>query len=221
MTAPAANAPAAPAPVRVVVFMKEPQPGLVKTRLAVTVGDRRAAELYREFVGTVLEQLQPLRSDGPKGFTLVGYHDGPAEAFASWEGLVDRWLPQPEGDLGVRLATATDADGATLAIGTDCLEIPADLVRGAAARLAEADVVFGPAIDGGYYLVGCRCRTPGLFDGIAWSTPQTLDHQLQRCRSLGLSAGLLEPRHDIDTWEDWCRYRERQPDGLVAGGPAA
>ena len=78
----------------VVVFLKYPEPGRVKTRLAATVGGERAAELYREWIGRVLTALQPLRPD----VAIVGAIDGaPAAQFADWSPLVDQWWPQPAG----------------------------------------------------------------------------------------------------------------------------
>jgi rSAM/selenodomain-associated transferase 1 len=211
----------------ILVFVKAPEPGRVKTRLAATVGPDRAAALYRGWVGTVFGALQPLRP----GVRLVGYFDGgPRAAFAEWETLADDWWPQPPGDLGERLAAGFGrglaAAGPVLAVGTDCLELDAALVADAFGALADANVVFGPAPDGGYYLVGLGADRPGLFDGIRWSGPHTLADHLARCRASGWSVALLPPRADIDTWDDWTAYRSRtgdppraQPDHPGGRGP--
>jgi len=68
--------------------------------------------------------------------------------------------------------------------------------------LADADVVLGPSLDGGYYLVGTRRPQPGLFEGIAWSTPEVLDQTLERVRGAGLRAAFLPPWYDVDTAAD-------------------
>jgi len=198
----------------VLVFLKYPRPGRVKTRLAAVVGGERAAELYRGWIGLVLRRLQPLR---PR-VDVVGCHDGgPAELFGEWRHLADDWRAQADGDLGTRLEAAfADAfsDGRpVVAVGTDCLEADADLVAEAFAALRSQDAVFGPAADGGYYLVGAARRLPGFFDGVRWSSADTLRDHLERCRRGGWSAALLPPRHDIDTWDDWQAYLQRQRGG--------
>ena len=111
------------------VFVKYPEPGRVKTRLARTTGPERAAALYRQWISIVLGQFQALRP----ATRLVGYFDGAChDAFRDWHRLADDWWPQPAGDLGARLsagvAVALDSGGPALAVGTDCLEINPDLV---------------------------------------------------------------------------------------------
>ena len=192
------------------VFLKNPQPGQVKTRLAAAIGADRAASLYREWIGQVLRQLQPVRGM----VRLVGYFEGGQfETFAAWHDLVDLWRPQPEGHLGTRLEhgfqRAHRDAGPVLAIGTDCLEIDAGLVLDALAALESSDVVLGPAADGGYYLIGTSRHLPGLFDEIRWSSPHASADQLARCRLHGWSTALLAQRGDIDTLEDWEAYLER------------
>lgn len=195
----------------ITVFLRFPEPGKVKTRLAQRIGPDAAAELYRGWIGCVLGTLQPLR----KRLRVVGYIDGaPACAFSCWAALVDDWWLQPAGDLGVRLSHAFrlghQAGRKVLAIGTDCLELDADLLEGALDRLERDDVVLGPSLDGGYYLVGTAKPRERLFDDVRWSAPCTLEDQVRTCRRNGWSVGYLPARRDIDTWEDWeehCRTR--------------
>jgi uncharacterized protein len=198
----------------VLVFLKYPEPGKVKTRLAAAVGPERAAALYREWVGVVIDRLQPLRGRA----AVVGFHDGgPAERFAEWSPLVDGWLPQPNGDLGERLETGFTAahagGGPVLAVGTDCLDIDDWRVGEAFDLLRSRDAVFGPATDGGYYLVGTARHRPGFFTGVRWSSPHTLADHLARCREHGWSVGLLPELADIDTWDDWRAYLGRRGAG--------
>jgi uncharacterized protein len=195
----------------VLVFLKYPEPGKVKTRLAAAVGPDRAAALYRDWIGVILRALQPVRERA----VLVGFHDGgPADRFAEWSALADEWWPQPTGDLGARL-TAGFADahargGPALAVGTDCLEIDAHLLDRALDVLRNHDAVFGPAADGGYYLVGTVRHLPRLFEGVRWSSPHTLSDHLMRCRERGWSVGLLPELADIDTGDDWQAYLARR-----------
>jgi hypothetical protein len=192
------------------VFMKSPEPGQVKTRLAATIGHRAAAELYRQWIGIVLQSLQPLRSH----CHVVGYcTPQPPEAFAAWEKLVDALWPQPEGDLGQRLAhgfrQGHEHSQRVVAIGTDCLEIDAALLAHAFALLHQHDVVFGPAADGGYYLLGTSADWPDGFGGVRWSSPHTLQDHLALCNVSGKRVALLPCLADIDTWADWTSYCQR------------
>jgi hypothetical protein len=195
----------------VLVFLKYPEPAKVKTRLAAAVGLDQAAALYHDWIGVVFHALQPIRGRA----TLVGYHDGgPADRFAEWSGLADEWRPQPTGELGSRLAAGfADAHargGPVIAVGTDCPEIDAHLVEQAFTLLRDRDAVFGPAADGGYYLVGTARNMLGFFDGVRWSSPHTLSDHLTRCRECGWSTGLLPELADIDTGDDWRAYLERR-----------
>lgn len=192
------------------VFLKVPQPGEVKTRIAASIGYQKAADLYRQWIGDVLKPLQELRGK----IRIVGCYSGPAEGLAPWSPLVDEWLPQSSGDLGQRLQDAFRASTASsskvLAIGTDCLEIDVPLIRQAIEGLSQSDVVLGPAEDGGYYLIGTAKYLPGLFEQIHWSTSDTLRDQIAQCERHGWSYHLLETKPDIDTLEDWERHQARK-----------
>jgi rSAM/selenodomain-associated transferase 1 len=194
----------------VLAFLKYPDPGRVKTRIAATIGEQGAAELYRALIGEVLIALQPLRPE----VEVVGAFDGAKpEHFAEWAVLVDRWWPQPAGDLGTRLGAAfRDAHEAgvpVVAVGTDCLELDAQLIRDAFAILRTHDAVFGPATDGGYYLVGTARYLDGFFDAVRWSSSHTLADHTRQCENRGFSFELLPARDDIDTWDDWLAYCRR------------
>ena len=194
----------------VLVYLKYPEPGRVKTRLAAAIGAEPAAELYRGWIGQVLGRLQPLRDS----ISIVGAIDGEGPAaFAEWNGLVDGWWQQPAGDLGARLDAgfryALAEDRPVLAIGTDCLEIESGAIGEALSFLRDRDVVFGPTGDGGYYLVGTARHLDGLFDRIRWSSPDTLRDHFLRCREHGWRAEVLRVQDDIDTWEDWLAYCRR------------
>lgn len=194
----------------VLVYLKYPEPGRVKTRLAATIGIQAAAELYRGWIGVVLGRLQSLRP----AVSVIGAIDGAGpEAFAAWGNLVDGWWQQPGGDLGARLDEgfrhAHAADRPVLAVGTDCLEIEPDAVHEAFDLLRSNDAVFGPTGDGGYYLVGTAHYLTGFFKGIRWSTPNTLRDHFLRCHESDWRAELLPTLTDIDTWDDWVAYCRR------------
>lgn len=198
------------------IFVKAPVPGAVKTRLARSVGRGVAARLYRALAGDVLEMAGSLEGVSRSVFFApTGAREACEELVeaGAWRGASPRFEPQAAGDLGSRLAGAFDvllgsARGAVV-IGTDCPTLPASAIDEAFLRLERVDSVFGPAADGGYYLVGLRARHPEVFRGIDWSTSQVLASSLDRATELGLSTALLAPEADVDTGDDLDRLWER------------
>ncbi|MEX0675893.1 MAG: TIGR04282 family arsenosugar biosynthesis glycosyltransferase [Pirellulales bacterium] len=193
------------------VFLKYPAAGQVKMRLAAAIGPKRAADLYRQWIGMVFERVQAVRGST----RVIACYDGaPCEAFAEWQAVADGWWPQPAGDLGDRLDAAFrswQAEGdPAVAIGTDCLDLDAAHVESAFDILRKRDAVFGPAEDGGYYLVGLARYRPDFFRDIPWSTSDTLAAHQSICERKGWSVGLLPPLADIDTLDDWQQYERRQ-----------
>jgi hypothetical protein len=188
------------------VFAKNPEPGRVKTRLASAVGDDEAARIYRDMGRRVVDQLRR----GP--YRLVAVFDPPdaGDPVGRWLGRDDLELrPQAVGDLGERLEAAfreawRESDR-VLAVGTDAPAVDRALVEEALLRLASADVVLGPASDGGYYLIGLRRPAPELFRDIPWSTSEVLAATRARARELGMVESLLPTHSDVDTLEDWRR----------------
>ncbi len=185
------------------VFARAPEAGRVKTRLAAAIGDSRAHEVYRQLGRRVVDQVR----DGP--WSTVICHDPPGaeRALRAWLGD-DRlkFQPQDPGHLGERMAAALKDALSTGApaclVGTDAPGVDASLVSEAFDALEQADVVFGPALDGGYYLVALRSPAPELFRDIPWSTGQVLSRSVDRARTMGLRVHLLLPLRDVDTLAD-------------------
>jgi glycosyltransferase A (GT-A) superfamily protein (DUF2064 family) len=126
--------------------------------------------------------------------------------------------------LGRRLEAAFEralADGratSVVAIGTDCIDLDGRHLADARDHLAAgADLVFGPALDGGYYLVAMRQLQVAVFRDIPWSSPETLARSLAAAHEAGLATALLEPLRDIDDLADW-RAAGGGPRGSPAGG---
>ena len=203
-----------------IVFLKQPRPGGVKTRLVPALGAATAAELYRVLAEEVLRATIP-----PKGEyeTLVFFAPSEeAEAMRAWlPGL--RLRAQSAGDLGARMsaafARAFERGAERVAIiGTDTVGVTGDVVAGALGALADADVVVGPAYDGGYYLLALSQPHPDLFEGIAWSTATVLEETLRRAAAAGLRVQKRPVLRDVDTLDDlraeWPRIRP-----LVSGRP--
>lgn len=203
------------------VFTKPATPGRVKTRLVGRLTASEAAALHRAFLGDLMEEL----GGAAEWTTMVAWALEEGEAVPSLSEVLGEHPEEPAApdagvdgfaqrgeDLGARLAhglgiAARRGHDPVLAVGSDHPELPADRVRRAVALLNEprgADAVFGPASDGGYYLVGLRAATldAALFEGIAWSTAGVLDQSLERCAALGCRVALLETGHDVDTLDE-------------------
>ena len=121
-------------------------------------------------------------------------------------------VPQANGDLGDRLSdfvtTQLVAGAASVVVlGSDSPTVPLEYVERAFAQLERADVVLGPATDGGYYLVGCARRVPPIFDRIDWGGPEVLSQTVARLADPSWRLALLPPWYDVDTLEDWHMLR--------------
>ncbi|MBS0202696.1 MAG: TIGR04282 family arsenosugar biosynthesis glycosyltransferase [Planctomycetes bacterium] len=185
------------------VFCKHPRPGQVKTRLAEHIGPASAVTLAAAFLDDLTLEFRNIAQR-----RILGY--SPADSAHYFHHFsrfgYDLW-PQPEGDLGARLSaffseTLQTVDDRTVLIGSDSPTIPREYVQLAFEKLDEFDCVVGPAMDGGYYLVGLRRCIPQLFENIVWSGASVLHQTVQRISGLGLSLGLLPPWYDIDDLDD-------------------
>ena len=188
------------------LFLRYPEPGQAKTRLIPELGAERAAEVYRRMAEQVAGVVR--RFDRP-GLLRVAYFSpaDKAREIGEWIGDDFHLVPQPNGDLGRRLEDAFVAGfrkGARriVAIGTDCVELTDEILSEAFEALYLADAAIGPALDGGYYLVGLNRPCHSLFRGIPWSSDRTLRETLARLRGCGLNVRLLPPLTDIDSPED-------------------
>jgi len=216
----------------IILFVKYPEKGRVKTRLARSLGDDAAVKIYCQLVSRLVRMLREVsveevrvcydpsekRQQIEAWLRPIWLDAG--EVLASEEvsnkepALVFR--PQCEGDLGARLQLAfsqvfeeNESSGVpesqVLTIGSDCIEIDGQTFQEAWKSLEEKDVVFGPTFDGGYYMVGMNSSYPDIFENIPWSSETTMEVSLQRALESGLDVALLDEKHDIDTEEDWRR----------------
>lgn len=194
---------------RLVVFLKAPGDGPVKTRLAETIGPAAARDAYRRLVGALLERIEAI----PRVELCFTPVEG-AEEIQPW--LRPGWLavPQVGEGLGERLHSAfvehfeTDALRVII-IGSDCPEVTALDVEQAWLELEAHDVVLGPALDGGYWLIGLRAPQPTLFADIPWSTDRVFGETMCRAREADLRVALLRELSDVDTAADWERWLAR------------
>jgi rSAM/selenodomain-associated transferase 1 len=194
------------APRVLLVFVRAPEPGAVKTRLAAAIGPAAALAVYRLLAEHTLREAAALALEGVE----VRVHFTPAEggdAVRAWLGAEPDYLPQGEGDLGARMRGAfarafAEGAGQVVIVGSDLPELSAGLLRRAFGLLDANPAVIGPATDGGYYLLGLTGVVEGVFDGIAWSTPQVLAATLARFRAAGIEPAMLEALSDVDEVED-------------------
>lgn len=188
------------------VFVRAPEPGRVKTRLAAAIGDRAALRVYRRLAEHTLAQARDLAADGVQ--LRVHYAPpGAGDEVRAWLGEGPAYLPQAEGDLGTRMRKAfarAFADGAdqVVIVGSDLPEVSAPLLRRAFELLDGCAAVLGPARDGGYWLLGMRRMIGGVFDGIEWSTPGVLAATLDRLRAADADPALLDTLADVDEVQD-------------------
>jgi rSAM/selenodomain-associated transferase 1 len=190
------------------LFAKQPLPGQVKTRLAAGSSPEWAAAVAAAFLHDLLERLSEVNAR-----RVVAFSPGGAELYFTH--LVQgRFLltPQSDGDLGQRMAAFFAAQfqagaRAVILLGTDSPTLPLSFIEQAFSELERADVVLGPATDGGYYLVGCSGSVPSLFEHVAWSSPRVLLDTVARLNDTARSLALLPPWYDVDTIEDWWMLR--------------
>lgn len=186
------------------IFAKTPVPGLVKTRLSPPLSPHQGAELYRCMLLDTIARVQLLNAD-----TIV-FYEGDGDFFR--RAVPDATLiRQHGGGLGTRLELAFDqlaelGYDSRVVIGSDAPDLPLAYLEEAFALLeGGSDTVFGPASDGGYYLVAVRGGQGRIFEEIPWSSERVLEASLKQAQASGLSSALLPPWYDVDSYEDLLR----------------
>lgn len=202
-----------PPTLSLILFTRLPQSGRSKTRLIPALGAEGAADLQRRMTRLAVARAWSFCAVAP-GRRLVIAHDGGSEnEMREWLGPLD-FLPQGEGDLGEKLQRCVAAEftlgaRAVIVIGADCPRLDHAILESAARALENREITFGPASDGGYYLVGLRKPTPAIFSDIPWGTGEVLAVSIQRARQSGCEPAPLAQLHDVDEPPDL-------PDALAA-----
>ncbi len=190
----------------VVVFVKNPVPGQVKTRLIPYLSPEQAASLYQAFLVDWCNTLSTIST----AHRVIAYT--PPEGLNALQTLIGEdpvYIPQVGASLGERLiAAARWADDQEYAkflfVGSDSPTLPIQYVERALDLLESRDVVIGPSVDGGYYLIGFSKRgaslsIPTVFEGIAWSTEIVFRQTVEKIQEIHAQLGLLPPWYDVDT----------------------
>lgn len=185
------------------VFMKSPGSG-AKTRLRRCLSEANVVRLYEAFVEDTLEKLKACVCD-VKVICYAGEPPPGGFSFSGDKGL--RFVSQDGSHLGERLKNYFDwsfsqGAGKSIVIGSDSPTLPTCYLEQAFFLLGTYEVVIGPSLDGGYYLIGMSRPHPELFDNISWSTSSVLRETLSQNRHLQGKLGLLAPWYDVDTPED-------------------
>jgi rSAM/selenodomain-associated transferase 1 len=187
-----------------IVFVKVPEEGKVKTRLARTIGDEAACALYRCFVADTVALARQTEFDTKVFF----YPPEQVEAAADWLGKDVALMPQSGRDLGERMAAAFlevfhDYRYVVL-IGSDVPDLPSKIVDETFTGLRTHDAVIGPAGDGGYYLIGFSADrfTTAPFEGIEWGEPGVFERTVDILMTCGLKVHVLPQWNDIDDFDD-------------------
>ncbi|MFN6535112.1 MAG: TIGR04282 family arsenosugar biosynthesis glycosyltransferase [Nostoc sp. EkiNYC01] len=199
------NLPASPKQ-HLIIFTRYPEPGKTKTRLIPVLGSVGAANLQRQMTEHTIFQVKELQKIIDISVE-VRFAGGDLQLMQDWLGLNLVYQCQGEGDLGLRMARSLlqafqfGAEKAII-IGTDCPGINAQVLATAFDRLHTFELVLGPAIDGGYYLIGLQQPIPELFANIEWGTAQVFQKTVEIAQKLNLSHVNLTPLADVDRPED-------------------
>lgn len=187
-----------------IIFVRNPELGKVKTRLAQTLGNQQALAIYMALLQHTRKIAEQVDTD-----RLVFYSHY-IDTEDAWPNDSFEKFLQISGDLGDKIHSAFEKafeeHSQVLIIGSDCASLTTAIVEEGFEALNTHDFVLGPALDGGYYLLGMKKFTPSLFEDIPWSTDQVANLSLDKMKAQGGNCHLLPTLSDIDFAEDWEKY---------------
>jgi rSAM/selenodomain-associated transferase 1 len=199
----------------ILLFIRAPVKGKIKSRLAEAIGEDAALELYKSFILDIIDTIE--KSGYP--FGIFCHPPDAGEALAGWLGRHHHYLPQYGDDLGENMERAFGqifSEGFTSAvlIGSDIPDLTPAVFHEALESLKTNDVVMGPAADGGYYLIGFNKGSflPRVFHGITWGTNTVFRETMSILHGASLRVHLMPERQDVDTLDDLKSFFERNRD---------
>lgn len=190
------------------IFIKNPELGNAKTRLAATIGDENALAVYKKLLAYTRKTVTPVEADKQLWYSrFIPKQD-------DWNKAIFDKRTQHGESLGERMKAAfqqafDDGYKRVVIIGSDCGQLEPEHLEQAYCALLQNDVAIGPSQDGGYYLLGMRTFLPMLFKDKAWSTVDVFSQTLIDCKKHNLSCQVLEELNDVDTEEDWEQVKDR------------
>ena len=194
------------------IVMKYPEAGKVKVRLAQSLGEEAAADLYRSFIQDTLTTVQSL--DIP--YHIAVYPPDSENQFTEWLGPSNQFFHQIGMNLGERLKNGfltmfKKQYQHVIALASDSPDLPVEILREAVSSLRTHKVVIGPATDGGYYLIGFShdLFIPSVFENMSWSTKTVFRETLSRIESVTKNVHLLPEWTDIDTKTNLREFYEK------------
>lgn len=192
---------------QLIIFTRYPRSGSSKTRLIPALGAKKAALLQKAMTELTLKEMAPLMTSGAVNARIF-FHGCTRFEIEDWLGPMWIFEEQSGTDLGYKMARAFDVsfsispDSHSILIGTDIHKLGRDIILDACQYLDLYDLVLGPAVDGGYYLIGLNEPRPELFRDIEWGSPLVLEQTLNKARINNLKVRLLKELSDIDRPED-------------------
>jgi len=191
-------------------FVKYPEKGKVKSRLAAVIGDDSAVSVYKNLVAQMLSTVK----EGSFPLYICFFPKNAQKPIKNWLGREYRYIPQHGKDLGERMRNGFINGFAmgykrVVLIGSDIPDLPMKYIEEGFKSLKEMDAVIGPAYDGGYYLIGFNQSTfsPQVFEGMAWGTENVFDETMKKLKRFRRAVHTLPYQRDIDTAEDLKRLK--------------
>jgi rSAM/selenodomain-associated transferase 1 len=188
----------------IILFLKYPLPGQVKTRLARSIGNEEAARIYKKMAEIVIAAARQTA-----GANILFFLDNDRffKECAEWLGAKENLRVQCGDDIGQRMADAfniafDEGNKKVLLLGTDIPSLTVSIIQKAFADLEQNDSVLGQTMDGGYYLIGLKSSADFLFKNMMWSTNTVFSETHARIENNGMTCGQLPLLRDIDTLED-------------------
>ena len=183
-----------------IVFVRNPELGKVKTRIAKTMGEENALKVYKFLLLHTKEIISPINIP-----VFIYYEDHLVENDI-WKGPFNKKL-QSGDELGMKMHNAFSEMFAlgfskVIVIGSDCYELTAEMIIRAFNHLDMSDIILGPAVDGGYYLLGMKKLIPELFTDKIWGSSTVFSETIRNIHELELSVDLLPVLNDVDEEKD-------------------
>lgn len=191
---------------RLILFVKNPELGKVKTRLAKSIGDEKALAIYFKLLSNAHEMTESLSCD------VAIYYSKYIDSEDYWDNKKYKKYIQQGETLGDKMHNAI-ADSLALGyvkvslVGSDIYDLNADIINDSFKKLDTADVVLGPAEDGGYYLVGMKRPNKDIFNLKEWSTTEVYNETVALIQQAGLTYTTTEVLNDIDNLDDLKRTK--------------